>query len=371
MRTMSIGFVMVLIALMGVGCCNTCSDDEAVAGPSQTYTMEQFMKTVSVGGGSFNPDETKLLVSSNSTGIFNVYVIDIATGELTAITEGDDTTFGIGYFPEDERIFFTKDQAGNELNHLYLRDLDGTVTDLTQPAGHANAYNNSGIAHWRRAVWEYRSDLNPSESLEQAEVAFKRALEINPRYAYAWTNLGMGLRTRAQAEFERGDDPSATLDEARHALGQAISINPSIAYAHNERAAVELVAVRYALSLKQPSGNSLASAASAVRTALEANPSSAGAWQTSAEVHRLKATTLRRAGASPRNEVARGLADADRALKLNPASWQAMITSAALHLLKEPTATAEACDLLGSAVQTNPLAEHDAAPLQQRCEEDQ
>ena len=132
MRTVSIGFVMVLLALIAVGCCNTCSDDEAVTGPSQTYTMEQFMKTVSVGGGSFSPDETELLISSNSTGVFNVYVIDIATGEQTAITEGDDTTFGIGFFPEDERILFTRDQAGNELNHLYLRDVDGTVTDLTQ-----------------------------------------------------------------------------------------------------------------------------------------------------------------------------------------------------------------------------------------------
>ncbi len=132
MRTLSIGFVVVLLALMAVGCCNTCTDEEAVTGPSQTYTMEQFMKTVAVGGGSFNPDETKLLISSNATGVFNVYVIDIATGEQTAITEGDNTTFGIGFFPEDERILFTRDQAGNELNHLYLRDIDGTVTDLTQ-----------------------------------------------------------------------------------------------------------------------------------------------------------------------------------------------------------------------------------------------
>lgn len=137
MRTGNLGSVVVLATLVGAGCgaqCDKGSDGEAVAGPSQTYTMEQFMKTVSVGGGSFNPDETKLLISSNETGIFNVSVIDVSTGEQTAVTEGDDTTFGVGFFPEDERILFTRDRAGDENNHLYLRDLDGTVTDLTQGA---------------------------------------------------------------------------------------------------------------------------------------------------------------------------------------------------------------------------------------------
>jgi dipeptidyl aminopeptidase/acylaminoacyl peptidase len=123
--------LMLLTTLLAIGCGSHSAEDVA-AGPSQTYTMEQFMKTVSIGGGSFNPDETKLLISSNATGVYNVFVIDIASGETTAITEGEDTTFAIGFFPEDERILFTRDQAGNELNHIYLRDVDGTVTDLTR-----------------------------------------------------------------------------------------------------------------------------------------------------------------------------------------------------------------------------------------------
>ena len=49
------------------------------------------MKTTSIGGSSFNPDETKLLVSSNETGVFNVFELDLATGARTAVTEGDDT----------------------------------------------------------------------------------------------------------------------------------------------------------------------------------------------------------------------------------------------------------------------------------------
>ncbi|MDX2435842.1 MAG: S9 family peptidase [Acidobacteriota bacterium] len=90
------------------------------------------MKTTSIGGSSFNPNESKLLVSSNETGIFNVFELDLETGARTAVTESDDTTFAVSYMPSDERILFKRDQGGNENNHLYLRDLQGGVVDLTE-----------------------------------------------------------------------------------------------------------------------------------------------------------------------------------------------------------------------------------------------
>ncbi|MCB1182333.1 S9 family peptidase [bacterium] len=104
-------------------------------GPSSHYTMDEFMKTTSISGGSFNHDNTKLLVSSNESGVFNVYELDLATKKRTAVTEGDDTTFGVAYMPADDRILFTRDNAGDEINHLFLRDLDGTVQELTAGAG--------------------------------------------------------------------------------------------------------------------------------------------------------------------------------------------------------------------------------------------
>ncbi len=44
------------------------------------YSIEDFYENTRVSGGIFSPDETKLLVSSDQSGIFNVYDIDIATG---------------------------------------------------------------------------------------------------------------------------------------------------------------------------------------------------------------------------------------------------------------------------------------------------
>jgi dipeptidyl aminopeptidase/acylaminoacyl peptidase len=122
--------VVVVIALV-VGCGPQAPVEPERTAPSKIYTMDQLLKTVSVGGGSFNPDESKLLVHTNETGVFNVYELDLATGVRTPITEGEETTFAVGYMPSDERILFRRDQAGNEVHHLYLRDLDGSVRDLT------------------------------------------------------------------------------------------------------------------------------------------------------------------------------------------------------------------------------------------------
>jgi len=100
--------------------------------PSKQYTIEQFMATTSVTGASFSGDEKRLLYSSNQTGIFNVYSVPVAGGEATPITRSTtDSTFAVSYFPADDRILCTRDNGGNELNHLYVRETDGREKDLT------------------------------------------------------------------------------------------------------------------------------------------------------------------------------------------------------------------------------------------------
>ncbi|HEX8699764.1 MAG TPA: S9 family peptidase [Myxococcaceae bacterium] len=100
--------------------------------PSKQYTIEQFMATTRVSGASFSPDEKKILFSSNQSGIFNAYNMPVTGGKPKALTQSKtDTTFAVSYFPKDERILFTRDQGGDENNHLYVRTLDGKEKDLT------------------------------------------------------------------------------------------------------------------------------------------------------------------------------------------------------------------------------------------------
>ena len=98
----------------------------ATARPSKQYTIEQFMNVTAVRGAGFSADESRFLFSSNKTGIWNVYTIPVGGGEWTPITTSTtDSTYAVSYFPNDDRILFTRDQGGNELNHLYVPTPDG------------------------------------------------------------------------------------------------------------------------------------------------------------------------------------------------------------------------------------------------------
>ncbi|MEP1096157.1 MAG: alpha/beta fold hydrolase [Cyclobacteriaceae bacterium] len=96
------------------------------------YTIEQFYKNISVGGGSFSPDESKLLISSNESGIWNAYEINIESGETTMLTSStQESYFAQAYFPNDNRFVFSFDEGGNENNKVYMMSSEGVAKDLT------------------------------------------------------------------------------------------------------------------------------------------------------------------------------------------------------------------------------------------------
>ncbi len=96
------------------------------------YSIEQFLKTVNYSGASFSPDREKILVSSDQTGVFNAYALYVDGRDPEPLTKSTvDSVFALGYFPNDERFLYSSDQGGNELDHIYLRNEDGTTVDLT------------------------------------------------------------------------------------------------------------------------------------------------------------------------------------------------------------------------------------------------
>ena len=101
------------------------------------YSAEAFFETTTYGlagssGYAFSPDGGKLLISSDRSGVFNAYALPLDGGEAVALTESDDNAmFAVSWFPNDERILFTYDNGGNELNHVIVRETDGTLNDLT------------------------------------------------------------------------------------------------------------------------------------------------------------------------------------------------------------------------------------------------
>lgn len=117
----------------------TTSDETTAAAeaPAPRHSAQAFFDTTSfnaasAAGQAFSPDGSKALISSDETGIFNAYAVDVASGARTQLTSSTTSaTYGVSYFPSDERILYTADGGGDELNHVWVREVDGTATDLT------------------------------------------------------------------------------------------------------------------------------------------------------------------------------------------------------------------------------------------------
>ncbi|MBV8033459.1 S9 family peptidase [Roseateles sp.] len=124
------------LALLAGAATATAADKPAAAAQApkaaKRYSIQQFMASVSIGGASFSADESRILFHSNETGIFNVYAMPVGGGKPVQLTDSKtDSHYAVGFFPGDDRFLYTRDQAGNELNHLYVRELDGSERDLT------------------------------------------------------------------------------------------------------------------------------------------------------------------------------------------------------------------------------------------------
>ncbi|WP_298239386.1 S9 family peptidase [uncultured Algibacter sp.] len=127
-------FLLAIIILFAS--CKKDKEPEKTSLNLKQYTIEQFMDNEAIGGGSFSPDKSKLLISSNKSGIYNMYTVPTSGGDFTPITASDSSSiFAVSYFPNDERMLYRADGNGNEIFHLYLRDLDGTIKDLTPDEG--------------------------------------------------------------------------------------------------------------------------------------------------------------------------------------------------------------------------------------------
>ena len=109
-----------------------CSPTKETVMEVKQYTIEQFYKNINIGGGAFSPDETKLLVNSNESGIYNAYEIDIATGEKIQLTSSvKESYFAQSYFPSDDRFIVSFDEGGNENYKIYMMNKEGAAKSLT------------------------------------------------------------------------------------------------------------------------------------------------------------------------------------------------------------------------------------------------
>tara|TARA_B100001248_G_scaffold161254_1_gene121650 strand:+ start:1326 stop:3095 length:1770 start_codon:yes stop_codon:yes gene_type:complete len=82
-------------------------------------------------GGYFSKDADKLIYSSDKSGIFNIYEVDLSTNEETQLTYSKEESFFVrGYSPSTGEVIYSADKGGNENSHIYLIR-EGNSIDLT------------------------------------------------------------------------------------------------------------------------------------------------------------------------------------------------------------------------------------------------
>ncbi|MEN8118889.1 MAG: S9 family peptidase [Bacteroidota bacterium] len=119
--------VLLIIVLMFLSCNETEKPREV-----KKYSIQQFMENTDIRRNSLSFDEEKVLFTSNKSGIYNVYSVNIKNNEVKQLTHSEKSAFSsYSYFPNDNRILIKADNEGDELYHIFLRKEDGTMKDLT------------------------------------------------------------------------------------------------------------------------------------------------------------------------------------------------------------------------------------------------
>lgn len=192
--------------------CNSTQEEKA---PKQ-YTIRQFMDIVSLNGRAFSPDETKVLISTNETGIFNAEEINVSTGTKKVLTASStNAIFALSYFPTDERMVYTSDQGGNEINHLFIRNADGSTIDLIKDS---TAKAQFGGWSYNRKLMYYQSNSRDKRYFDLYNVQ----VSTGEKGVYPSTLL---------YKNDKGFNPAAISNDDRYiALSENITTNNSNMY---------------------------------------------------------------------------------------------------------------------------------------------
>ena len=195
--------------------------EQEATGETPRYTIEQFMDTEQIGGAGFSADGERIGYSSNRSGVYNVYAQPVAGGDPVQLTDSTtDARLFRAWFPNDDRLIFAGDQGGNELNHVYIRNPDGTVVDLTPGEGHRASFagfSSDGSRFWISSnerdnsvfdIYEYDAETLERDLLVENTVdAFPGAVSPDGRYVtfgkvYLRSNTDILIWDRETGEFE-------------------------------------------------------------------------------------------------------------------------------------------------------------------------
>lgn len=123
-------------------CINVSCKKETESRMPQQYTIEQLYDNVDIYGADFNQDETKILIGTNKSGIYNVGEMTISDTSLSMLTNSiNDAFYAEKYVVGTDQFIYSADKGGDENSHLYVKSVNDTlVKDITPWPNSANTF---------------------------------------------------------------------------------------------------------------------------------------------------------------------------------------------------------------------------------------
>lgn len=181
------------------------------------HSAEVFFNTTSYAlasgsGHTFSSQDGRILISSDETGVFNAYALDPETGDKEQLTQSEASAhFALSWFPEDNRILVTADGGGDELNHIYVRENDGELTDLT-PGENVKAsfggWSQDGSQFW---VWSNERDPSAFDLFAYDSETYERSLTYQNDEALQFGNMSPDGRWLAMVQNRTSADSNILL----------------------------------------------------------------------------------------------------------------------------------------------------------------
>ena len=76
------------------------------------YEIEDFFDNISVYGGYFSSSEERLIFSSNESGIYNVYEVNINDQAVTKLSNSEKESFFVrSYVPNSDSFIYSADKG--------------------------------------------------------------------------------------------------------------------------------------------------------------------------------------------------------------------------------------------------------------------
>jgi dipeptidyl aminopeptidase/acylaminoacyl peptidase len=191
------------------------------------YDARTFYETTRTGGASFSADESRVLFTSDQSGVFNAYSLPIRGGAPTAVTSSKTSAaMSAGYFPHDDRVLYSQDQGGNELNHLYVRERDGTARDLT-PGKRLKA-NFAGWAGDLKSFFVLTNERDPRffDLYRYDAAGYARTLFFKNTGGYSAPRVSRDGRRVALTKERNNTDNDLYLWDADQADKEPVKITP-------------------------------------------------------------------------------------------------------------------------------------------------